>query len=382
MKLAFICGNLSPGTDGVGDYTRMLATTLAGKGIECALISLCDRETSNESSFGTVLVERISKTAGLTTALFRLSSFLANWRPDWASFQFVPYAFQPKGLPFKLSRQLPSALRSLKCQIMFHELWIGESTEYGIKDRIIGWIQRQLILQLVHNIRPSCIHTSNPVYSQMLLEKGIANRILPLFSNIPFAKNADSDWFHNKLERADVGYSRCSHFKYVIAGMFGLIHPQWDHVSFFRQFAAAAEDAGKIALFLGFGRPGVHGSEVVFGRESYPTCGVQRVHLGEFSPAEISQILQNLNFGISASPLALVGKSGAAMAMLEHGLPVVVTRDDWKRRCCPTPPPENCDRYLSIAALPSLCRNMIPRRPNVSGALQTASCFLRDLGLQ
>jgi hypothetical protein len=35
-----------------------------------------------------------------------------------------------------------------------------------------------------------------------------------------------------------------------------------------------------------------------------------------------------VDFGIAATPRALIGKSATAAAMLEHGLPVIVNRDD------------------------------------------------------
>lgn len=55
---------------------------------------------------------------------------------------------------------------------------------------------------------------------------------------------------------------------------------------------------------------------------------VAQVRIGEQPAERISQALQVLDFGITASPLALVGKSGTVAAMLEHGLPVIASRND------------------------------------------------------
>jgi hypothetical protein len=63
---------------------------------------------------------------------------------------------------------------------------------------------------------------------------------------------------------------------------------------------------------------------------SYPDFGFKK--LGELSAARISQYLRNLDFGIAATAWLLIGKSGATAAMLDHGLPVMVTRDDYKPR--------------------------------------------------
>jgi hypothetical protein len=51
--------------------------------------------------------------------------------------------------------------------------------------------------------------------------------------------------------------------------------------------------------------------------------------VGEQDATTVSLLLKNSDLGIAAHPWALVGKSGAVAAMLEHGLPVVVPRDDW-----------------------------------------------------
>jgi hypothetical protein len=47
---------------------------------------------------------------------------------------------------------------------------------------------------------------------------------------------------------------------------------------------------------------------------------------GELPTDLISSCLQSADFGVATSPLSLIGKSGSVAAMLEHGLPVVVSR--------------------------------------------------------
>ena len=43
MKLLFLCGSFEPGQDGVGDYTRMLATELIQLGHQVSVIALNDQ---------------------------------------------------------------------------------------------------------------------------------------------------------------------------------------------------------------------------------------------------------------------------------------------------------------------------------------------------
>jgi Trk K+ transport system NAD-binding subunit len=44
MKIAFICGSLEPGRDGVGDYTRRLAGELVKQQHEVLVIAFNDRQ--------------------------------------------------------------------------------------------------------------------------------------------------------------------------------------------------------------------------------------------------------------------------------------------------------------------------------------------------
>ena len=51
-------------------------------------------------------------------------------------------------------------------------------------------------------------------------------------------------------------------------------------------------------------------------------------------------LLAECDLGVATSPWALIGKSGSVAAFLEAGLPVVVTRGEWRRRRGGTPEPE------------------------------------------
>ena len=50
--------------------------------------------------------------------------------------------------------------------------------------------------------------------------------------------------------------------------------------------------------------------------------------LGEQSLENISQFLGSVHFGVATTPLSLIGKSSCTAAMLDHGLPVIVNRND------------------------------------------------------
>ncbi len=71
----------------------------------------------------------------------------------------------------------------------------------------------------------------------------------------------------------------------------------------------------------------------------------------------ISKILNTLDLGLATSPRQMIQKSGSAAAMLEHGLTLLVTRNDWRLREGSPPADEAFPRLLSpeqFAALDAL----------------------------
>jgi hypothetical protein len=49
---------------------------------------------------------------------------------------------------------------------------------------------------------------------------------------------------------------------------------------------------------------------------------------GEQAVERVSRFLREIDFGIVTTPVALLGKSASFTTMAEHGLPVIVPRDD------------------------------------------------------
>jgi hypothetical protein len=118
-----------------------------------------------------------------------------------------------------------------------------------------------------------------------------------------------------------------------LLGLFGTINPQWSA----ERLLAACAGGEKKPVILSIGRIGDGGAEML--RQTQERNGVRCIDLGEQPSARISQFFQEIDLGVATSPWALIGKSGSVAAMLEHGLPVVVPRDDWKLRVGPTPEP-------------------------------------------
>jgi hypothetical protein len=70
------------------------------------------------------------------------------------------------------------------------------------------------------------------------------------------------------------------------------------------------------------------------------------VTLGEQPSTRVSEVLNTVNFGIATSPYGLLGKSATVAAMFEHGLPVIVNREDGP--AAPEDPRDQPDHALVI----------------------------------
>jgi hypothetical protein len=342
MRIAFVCSSLEPGCDGVGDYTHALAAECASHGHKCILLALNDRfvtqPAEREVHDSGLRMMRLPSSANWDQRIREAASYVKRFQPDCVSLQFVAYGFHPKGLAFGLATRLKLLMRGFKSHVMFHELWIGESTGYGLKDRAVGFLQKRGVLRLLRTIKPSVMHTSNPVYVEILKRNGIEARELPLPGSIPLVE-ADTEWWEATMRMQTWGLEGVSRSACWIAGIFGTIHPQWSAGAWLDRLCEFAREKGRRLLLLHIG----HSAEA--GRAVWNRCAQEYsgrcdfVDLGAQVPERISTVLQALDFGVATSPWALIGKSSSVSSMLDHGVPVVVTRDDWKLLRGLTPAP-------------------------------------------
>ena len=316
----------------MGDYTLRLASVLKGRGEEVLCLSMADRFISPDEQSGDptslyvegypVLLKRLSEKLSWKKRVTDLQNILNEFKPDWISLQYVPYGFNRRGLPFKLAGDLGALRGDFRWHIMFHELWIGEEAEYTKTQKMIGWLQKRIVRNLASATK-AILHTSNPTYKMRLERAGCPAEILPLFSNLPVAPPMFSR--RNVMEEAGMDPESKSERVWIFA-LFGAIYPQWDAESLFERIDNVAKREGNCrCLLLLLGRPG--GDALL--ERPIQAC-VQRnwsfLNKGELPPSVISSYLQSADFGIATSPLSLIGKSGSAAAMQEHGLPVIVSR--------------------------------------------------------
>lgn len=318
MKIAFLCGSLEPGKDGVGDYTRLLSQEMTRKNHLVLMISINDRYLEDlrkgEEAFDQWRIPclRISSSFPSRKKFKIIEKEITDFAPDWISLQFVPYAFQKKGLPWDLSLRL-KALGNWKWHIMFHELWIGIDKNASLKHRLIGKVQEGIVKVMVNTLRPSAIHTQSSVYKEVLEEKGIKATLLPLFSNIP-------------KHRSKVKKSANDKISFVV---FGSIQPLAPFSQFLEELVHFQEREKKKLQFIFVGRSGGELSNWI------SLCEEKKVEvlvLGEQDPARISDVFYKADWGISSTPFYQSEKSGSIAAMLDHELPVYCVAREWVPR--------------------------------------------------
>lgn len=313
MKILFICGSLESGKDGVGDYSRRLAGELIRNGHEVQILALNDRsielveDTIQEDCGYSIPVLRIPEKLSWSDKLSLSHEYIQSYNPVWISLQFVPYSFHKKGLPLVLASKLHLAVKGYKIHIMFHELWLGIPLNDNLswKDKIVAVLQKSIIHQLIRKLRPDLITTSIKVYQQALFGQAVS--ILPLFGNIPLKKVL--------AERVKE--------KIIVVHFGTFTSNEADFKNQVNSLNQISKKFQKTLIFKIIGRGG-NAKDKMLDIIRAIVNDVTIINLGELSLEEISSCLQSADIGISRANAVLAGKSGSTIAMLEHGLPVLL----------------------------------------------------------
>lgn len=306
MKILFLVGSFEPGKDGVGDYARSLAGECTRVGHETFLVSLNDTWLPGSVALPSEL--RLGARIPWPDRVNAARAFLRGIRPDWVSLQYVPYSFHRAGLSFASPRILRAIIGRTPSQCMFHEIWIGSQMGAPAEVRIFGFCQRRIIQSIMKKLNCRSIHTSNDVYVRLLARHGIKATELPLFGSVPVIAN-------------QVEIPRGNHS--LSLGMFGSIHPAWNP----GEMLAQLQTLGLPIRLTHVGRIGP-GESVWGDLHRRFNSAIELCRLGEQSLENISRFLLSTHFGVATTPLSLIGKSSTTAAMLDHGLPVIVSRND------------------------------------------------------
>lgn len=317
MKILFICGSLEKSKDGVGDYTRRLACELISQGHSCVILALMDKFVSNaikETQLidnQSILTLRLPFNSGYSVNCRLAKNFVESFNSDWISLQYVPFAFENKGLPIFLSGHLRRLVADKFIHTMFHELWVGMNVEATMKLKFWGLLQRYIIKSFLLKIRPKQSHTHNNLYLSKIKKWHLSVDILPLFSNIP------------KLNNISVPDNLNRTMNFVV---FGTIH-FGAPIKFFASELGIFLNSKKLKGAIRF--IGKNGVELSQWKAAFEENDITVIELNEQPEEIISKTLYTSDFGISSTPYILHQKSGTVAAMLEHGLPIITVARNW-----------------------------------------------------
>src|SRR5262245_34382359 len=136
MKISFLCSCSERGRDGVGDYVARFARALAKRGHRCQIVALNDKYAAEPSASlldDTTEVVRIPSRHWTKGQLSAAEAALRSFDPDWTSLQMVCYGYEQRGLLLRAPARFERLRIGRRRHLMFHELWIGEAVEHGLK---------------------------------------------------------------------------------------------------------------------------------------------------------------------------------------------------------------------------------------------------------
>jgi hypothetical protein len=254
----------------------------------------------------------------------------------------IVYGFNVKGILISELLWLPRLLAPYPLHIQLHELWIGESVTWSLKHAVIGALQRESLLALLRRLSPEVLHTHVPNYQERLRRRGIAAGLLPLgFGNIPVSDRSGEHWLFPAIRQGGGPDLAVDRGGWWLIGMFGGIAPDWPDEEAARTLTLIGDiavRAGRQVAIALIGRAGDHDHSCI-GRWRHRFPQMKLVVLGPRTEAEISEFFNTIDFGLSSYPIFLLGKSGSAAAMLEHGVPLIVSWGDVTPEVSPIPGP-------------------------------------------
>lgn len=315
MRIAFATGCLAPGRDGVGDHVRMLGETCARLGHAVALVSLAEPSPVLAGDEENLSILRMSARQTQADDGRAVRQWLDVFAPEWVSLHFVPYSFHHRGL---FARSIPMLRRvtgaARRRHVYFHEVWIGAEARARIASRLVGWQQRRAVDRLLRVLRPSGIHTSIGYNRAALAGLGWTATVLPMFGNVPLAPEPPVRG--ESLPGVPPGA--------LVCGMFGSLHPNWSAEPFMSDFAALATARRRPAVLAAVGA--LRAGTPLFARLADAWRGrITCLALGEHAAGKLARMFATFGFAVTSVPWTMVGKSGSAAALREHGLRVVVT---------------------------------------------------------
>ena len=357
MKILFLADSDQPGESGVGDYALVLSESLRAFSIDSAVECIGSPNSSLRSS----LVARLNE-----------------FRPDWVSFQFVPYAYAERGLVGRDTFPWQQLRGRIGTHLMFHELWIGAHKGASLRDRAIGALQRKGIQNVVRELQPNVVHCTNRLYSAMLHRVGIQNNVLPLCGAIPVLP-VGPDPYEEVLVSLHHGRRRSG---WIVAALFGSIYPSENLLPALQWLQDRCLRQGKRLLLVSLGKcPSAESTfqalAAGFSDAAKPAFFVK----GRLNAAALSSWIRSADCALATTPFNIIDKSSSAVAFAEHGVPVLVIDAGADVRGASLPRQDLAPEFWLYGDQRLDALNGLPPRRDPQPRLdQVAKQFLADLG--
>lgn len=348
-RIAVVTADLTPGSGGIADHSRVIAGALRAGGAEAALLSLADRAADLDSP----AERRLPAALPWPRRIDLARRFLDARGTGGAILQLGPYLYDPKGLLQRVAEPLSAVLAGRRLAVVLHETWVGELAMHRWRDRLIGRLQRRGLEGLLRRLAPAGTFVSLPLYREQLARRGVAAALLPLPGNLPVAPTPAGAWLAERFAAAglDLGDPALA-----VAGIFGGHWPRWSPEPALGRFVAAALAAGRRPVLLLIGRHGSPPARLEAWRRRHPRLAV--VETGERPAAQLSGTVNSVHCALAVTPWELAGKSGSLAALLEHGVPTLATWGDPRRD--PGLPADRRDLLLPPGSDPA---PLLDRRP-------------------
>ncbi|MBL7795922.1 MAG: glycosyltransferase family 4 protein [Saprospiraceae bacterium] len=331
MTHIFLTDRFPPTIDGVGDYSFFLAAELARQGQPVHVI--CSKQPQISAPAG-VSVQPVVERWGSDTIPVVLD-LVQKIRPDRFILQYVPYGFDPLGLPFFLPKLLRQIRRAgVRTCVMFHEVHIRPG---GLKGWLIGNLQRHIARRLCRHA--DTVVTSNEFYQEMLAPFHSDIRVIPVGANVVVEPQSE-------IARRQIRKTHLSDASFVVA-TFGK-----RDISALKRAVGGLREEGVGLLVCGATPPPApppEGRGDVEYTDVYSDWAVASplslgggagggvAYTGHLSPTELASHLQCADLFVLPDPVTTGGeggtslKSGSLAAAFAAWLPVVGIRGDMSR---------------------------------------------------
>jgi Glycosyl transferase 4-like domain len=379
-RILFFCGSLALGRDGVGDYTRRLALELVDLGCEVRLVSVAERGNGTPESEAGKLeawMLRIREEGPMKERLDRVSVWLGGWKPEVVSVQLSPFGLVPRGLLRDMGHRLRQRWPDAVGQVMFHELWCGmDAAKAPLRERLLGWLQRQGIKRFLWGYQPAVVHTTNMFYRDRLAACGRAASVLPLAGAFPIEEPESEEDFKARLRGVGLGAVAEKPDAWRVGSVFGTVYSLDILADLTTAAAQISATQGKRLALVFLGHAKVAAAALTKTSED---AGALTAVVGPLPEREISLWMQRSDLGICTTPMDGVGKSSSTAAFLDHGVPVLL-HPSRLGPCVNTPwPPLDPLILVSDDGLAEQVKGGWPRGVAVCRAARVAGQFLEDL---